>query len=37
MNRKIKAQAGVLRMEPVCYAGRQDLLARSAHAHTETI
>jgi hypothetical protein len=34
---KKKARAGVLCMEPVRYAGRQDLPARSAHAHTETI
>jgi hypothetical protein len=37
MNGRRKARAGVLRMEPVCYAGRQDLPTRSAHAHTETI
>jgi hypothetical protein len=36
-NVKRKARAGVLRMEPVRYAGRQDLPAKSAHAHTETI
>jgi hypothetical protein len=36
-NGKRKARSGVLRMKPVCYAGRQDLSAKSAHAHTETI
>jgi hypothetical protein len=36
-NGKRKARALVLRMEPVSYAGRQVLLARSAHAHTGTI